>query len=63
MTPYASLLPTGRTLADCRASLIEKAVKAGATAGQPRELWRWVVLAALALILLEWYIYNRRVYI
>jgi len=30
VTPYASLLPTGRTLADCRSSLVEKALKAKA---------------------------------
>ena len=35
---------------------------AGETRGQPRELWKWVVLAALGLLLLEWYVYNRRVY-
>ncbi|HEY5313075.1 MAG TPA: VWA domain-containing protein [Pirellulales bacterium] len=28
-----------------------------------REAWRWLVLAALAILLLEWYIYNRRVYV
>jgi hypothetical protein len=37
------------------------------TAGQqtspPREMWKWFALAALLLLLLEWYIYNRRIYI
>ena len=37
------------------------------TAGQqstpPREMWKWFALAALLLLLLEWYIYNRRVYV
>jgi hypothetical protein len=28
-----------------------------------KEFWRWLVLAALAVLLGEWYIYNRRVYI
>jgi hypothetical protein len=28
-----------------------------------RETWRWLLLAALAVLLLEWYIYNRRAYI
>ncbi len=28
-----------------------------------REYWRWLVLAAFAVLLLEWYIYNRRVYV
>jgi hypothetical protein len=30
---------------------------------QPRELWKWFVLLALGLLLVEWYIYNRRVYV
>ncbi len=28
-----------------------------------QEAWRWLVLAAFAVLLAEWYIYNRRVYI
>jgi hypothetical protein len=28
-----------------------------------REAWQWLVLAALAILLFEWYIYNRRVYV
>jgi hypothetical protein len=36
-------------------------VTAGVVHAQPRELWKWVALAALFLLLLEWYIYNRRV--
>jgi hypothetical protein len=28
-----------------------------------KELWTWLLLAALAVLVLEWYIYNRRVYI
>ena len=28
-----------------------------------RELWRILLLAALGVLLLEWYIYNRRVYV
>jgi hypothetical protein len=38
-------------------------IMAGETHGRPREVWKWVVLAGLILLLLEWYIYNRRVYI
>jgi hypothetical protein len=30
---------------------------------QPRELWKFLVLLALGLLLAEWYIYNRRVYV
>jgi von Willebrand factor type A domain/Aerotolerance regulator N-terminal len=39
------------------------AVRAGKDSSQPRELWKWLVLAALGLLLAEWYIYNRRVYV
>ena len=28
-----------------------------------RESWRWLVLAVFAVLLTEWYVYNRRVYI
>ena len=28
-----------------------------------RELWKWLALVALALVLFEWYVYNRRVQI
>jgi hypothetical protein len=37
------------------------------TAGQewswPLDLWKWIVLAGLGLLMLEWYVYNRRVYV
>jgi hypothetical protein len=36
---------------------------AGQERKQPLELWKWIILLALILLLLEWYIYNRRVYI
>ncbi len=37
----------------------------GRAAPQPvrRDLWKWLVALALGLLLAEWYIYNRRVYI
>ena len=49
----------------------EEAVKIGhvEVAGQSqweparRELWRFLLLAALGVLLFEWYIYNRRVYV
>ena len=28
-----------------------------------RELWKYLLLGALAVLILEWYIYNRRVYV
>ncbi|MEZ6184276.1 MAG: BatA and WFA domain-containing protein [Planctomycetota bacterium] len=39
-------------------------VAAEASAEAPRrDLWKWATLAALALIMLEWWVYNRRVYL
>jgi hypothetical protein len=38
-------------------------VRADETHRQPRELWKWAVLAGLAFLLLEWYVYNRRVFV
>jgi hypothetical protein len=28
-----------------------------------QELWRWLLLGAIGLVLFEWYVYNRRVYL
>jgi hypothetical protein len=41
----------------------DERIAAGATRATPRDVWKWVALAALLLLLVEWYIYNRRVYI
>ena len=41
----------------------ETEVQAGPTRRQPRELWRWVVAFGLVFLLLEWWIYNRRVHV
>ena len=38
-------------------------VVAGEERKQPLELWKWIILLALILLMLEWYIYNRRIYI
>jgi hypothetical protein len=38
----------------------------GETAGWEtarRELWKWILLAGLGVLLIEWYVYNRRVYL
>jgi hypothetical protein len=40
----------------------EEVQAARGTLPQRRELWRWLVLVALAVLFLEWYVYNRRVY-
>jgi hypothetical protein len=41
----------------------EDTVAAGNERSEPRELWKWLVLAGLLLLLLEWYVYNRRVHV
>ena len=41
---------------------VEVEGKTGWEAGR-RDTWRWLLLAGLAVLLLEWYIYNRRVYV
>ena len=38
-------------------------IEAGKEHGQPREMWKWFAVVALALLMLEWYVYNRRIYI
>ncbi|HEV3263829.1 MAG TPA: VWA domain-containing protein [Gemmataceae bacterium] len=38
-------------------------IPAGQEISQPREIWHWFALAALVVLLVEWYIYNRRIYI
>lgn len=40
-----------------------ESIQSSATRRQPRELWKWAILAALGLLLLEWYVYNRRVFV
>ena len=30
---------------------------------QARETWKWIAAAALVLLLLEWYVYNRRIFV
>jgi len=36
---------------------------AGQERTQPFELWKWIVVVALLVLLLEWCIYNRRIYV
>ncbi|HYT93841.1 MAG TPA: VWA domain-containing protein, partial [Gemmataceae bacterium] len=36
-------------------------VKVDTDRSQPRDLWKWLVVAALLLLMIEWYVYNRRV--
>lgn len=38
-------------------------VAAGVPDKRPRELWRWLVLIALGVVLVEWYVYNKRMYV
>src|SRR5262245_34185246 len=41
----------------------ETDIQAGPSRRQPRELWRWAVAAGLIFLLVEWWIYNRRVHV
>jgi Aerotolerance regulator N-terminal/von Willebrand factor type A domain len=41
---------------------VEKEVKQGRDAVR-KELWKWIVMLGLGIVLLEWYIYNKRVYV
>jgi hypothetical protein len=45
------------------ASIAGNVVRSDEVRRQPQELWKWVVLAGLVLLLVEWYVYNRRVYV
>jgi hypothetical protein len=35
----------------------------GSDAEEPRPWWPWLLLGALAVLMVEWWIYNRRVYL
>ncbi len=35
----------------------------GSTQPTRRELWKWLVAVGMLVLLFEWYIYNRRVYL
>ena len=38
-------------------------IVAGEARKQPRDLWKYVVLAGLIVVLVEWWVYNKRVQI
>jgi hypothetical protein len=40
-----------------------KEILAGQETRQPRDLWKWLIVAALGMLLLEWYVYNRRIFV
>jgi hypothetical protein len=40
----------------------EVQAKAGKQAAR-QELWKWLLLGAIGVLIFEWYIYNRRVYL
>jgi hypothetical protein len=31
--------------------------------GQSLELWKWILVVVFLLLLVEWYVYNRRIYV
>ncbi len=46
-----------------RIKIGDETIGAGSERETPREIWKWIVLAALGLLGIEWYLYNRRVMI
>jgi hypothetical protein len=46
-----------------RLQIGDEQIAAGQTRTQLRDLWKPLVLLALGLLVLEWYVYNRRIYI
>ena len=36
-------------------------IVAGQEISQPRDLWKWILVLAVVLLMVEWYIYNKRV--
>lgn len=60
-----NLLDPGESNLDPRTDfhLGDTRIERGRNRSQPRELWKWLVLAALGLLLTEWYIYNKRVHV
>ena len=57
-TRESDLTPEGRSSS---AHEEVKAQTASKTARQ--ELWKWLLLGAIGVLIFEWYIYNRRVYL
>ncbi|MEO1007909.1 MAG: VWA domain-containing protein [Planctomycetota bacterium] len=44
-----------------RANEIEGATAGGAAARAPKPVWPWLLVGALAILMVEWYVYNRKV--
>lgn len=49
-------------IASVRIGNIDVAAAAGAAPAR-QELWRWLLLAALVILVFEWYVYHRRAYV
>ncbi len=60
-SPAESDLPV-RPENSIRIGYVEVKGRAGRESA-PRELWKWLALGVLAVLMVEWYIYNRRVYL
>lgn len=41
----------------------EDIIVSGETTWQPQEIWKWLIVVALALLILEWFLYCRRIVI
>jgi hypothetical protein len=58
-----NLLDTGESTIDPRRQIkIGADIEAGLKEiHQPRDLWKWILVIALGLLVAEWFLYNRRV--
>jgi hypothetical protein len=52
-----------RAAQEIKLASTDAAARKGETGGSVRILWPWMLLAALAVVMLEWFIYNRKVHI
>ncbi|MEM1304999.1 MAG: hypothetical protein AAGG46_08880, partial [Planctomycetota bacterium] len=62
LRPRGANDPEEAELGSLRIGFVDVQATAGA-APERKELWRLLLVAALGLLLLEWYVYNRRVYV
>lgn len=52
-----------RAAEEIKLASTDAAANKGDTGGSVRILWPWMLLAALAVVMLEWFIYNRKVHV